>query len=163
MFWKARIKVIMRRSPIGSITCSIKGPFVRASAARGEDIYLSQTFYSRPIFTKYLTFYINLPKLQKYIYPRHFTPRPIFAKYLTFLHKVAESLDIYLSQTFYSSANPRQIFNFFYTKLLKLQRFLYPRHFTSQQMFTKYLTLTLESSSTFRNFCITVILLQDLS
>ena len=46
MFWKPRIKVIMRRSPIGSITCSIKGPFVRASAARGGDIYLSQTFYS---------------------------------------------------------------------------------------------------------------------
>ena len=39
-------KVIMRLSPIGSITCSIKGPFVRASAAQGEDIYLSQTFYS---------------------------------------------------------------------------------------------------------------------
>ena len=60
-------KVIMRLSPIGSITCSIKGPFVRASAAQGEDIYLSQTFYSAanlyPGFNFFMPTFGNRPYL----------------------------------------------------------------------------------------------------
>ena len=49
----------MRRSPIGSITCSIKGPFVRASAARGGDIYLSQTFYSAANLHQKVCFFVE--------------------------------------------------------------------------------------------------------
>ena len=75
----------MRRSPIGSITCSIKGPFVRASAARGEDIYLSQTFYSPA----------NLLQI------------------FNFFYKVAQTSESFVSQTFYSAENVHQIFNFF--------------------------------------------------
>ena len=132
----------MRGSPIGSITCSIKGPFVRASAGRGGDIYLSQTFYSTPANLHQIFNFLHKIVWNRDIYLSqtfHSTPanlQQIFnclrnvawsidiyisqkfysnlrQFFFNFLRKNARSIDIYLSQTFYNTANPHQVFNSF--------------------------------------------------